>query len=514
MSRPCNARSLAALARPKLAALAVLAALFAGCTPLKEWVHNGLRVGPNFHEPPVQVASRWIDGADPRLIQGADDDGEWWSVFQDPVLDSLIQTAHMRNLDLKSVATRVLQAQAQRNIEAGNLFPQSQNAIGDYAHARIGKNLNIFNTPRASLPSNLNVWATGLNASWELDIWGRIRRSIESANADRDASVEAYHAALVTLIGDVAASYIQIRTVGERIAYARRNVEIQRGTLSLAEARYRDGKATALDVKQARSSLAQTEASIPPLEISLRQANNRLCTLLGMPPHDLTLDLGEGEIPTTPPEAIVGIPAQLLERRPDVRQALRAAAAQCARIGVAEADFYPQIGVTGFIGYVASDIHKLFAERSLTGVILPNFSWKILNYGRVLNNVRAQDAHFRELIFQYQQTVLQAGREVEDALVAFLQYQLQARSLESAVKESLDSVLLVQAQYRVGIVDFNRVFTAQTQLVNLQDQLASARGNIATSLVAVYRCLGGGWQALECEDQPAAMRHAAACKGH
>ena len=156
-----------------------------------------------------------------------------------------------------------------------------------------------------------------------------------------------------------------------------------------------------------------------------------------------------------------------------MRRALREAAAQSAQIGVAEADFYPQIGVTGFIGYAASDIRHLFASNSLTGLILPNFSWKILNYGRVLNNVRNQDAHFRELILQYQQTVLQAGREVEDALVAYLQYQLQARSLEVGVKEADDSVVLVQAQYRVGLVDFNRVFTAQSQLVGLQDQLAN-----------------------------------------
>lgn len=509
MSRRGMARPLPAIRRRRLAALAVLAALASGCTPLSQWVHNSFRVGPNFHEPPAQVAEGWIDADDPRVDRGPTDDGAWWAVFQDPVLDALIQTAHQRNLDLKAVATRVLQAQAQRNIEAGNLFPQSQNAIGDYVHAQISRNLNLFNSPRANLPANLNIWATGFNASWELDVWGRIRRSIESANADRDATVEAYHAALVTLAGDVASTYIQIRTLQERLSFARRNVEIQRGTLSLAEARSRDGKATELDVKQARSSLAQTEASIPPLEISLRQANNRLCTLLGMAPQDLALLLGEGGIPITPPEAAVGIPAQLLERRPDVRRALRQAASQCARIGVAEADFYPQIGVTGFLGYVASDIRKLFDEKSLTGVILPNFSWRILNYGRVLNNVRNQDARFQELVFQYQQTVLQAGREVEDALVAFLQYQLQARSLETAVKEADDSVVLVQAQYRVGIVDFNRVFTAQTQLVTLQDQLASARGNIAASLVAVYRSLGGGWQAFEDDEPPAATHHAA-----
>jgi outer membrane protein TolC len=228
--------------------------------------------------------------------------------------------------------------------------------------------------------------------------------------------------------------------------------------------------------------------------ISLRQANNRLCVLLGLPAQDLIALLSDAPIPTTSPELAVGVPAELLNRRPDVRQALREAAAQCAQIGVAEADFYPQIGVTGFIGYAASDIRRLFAEKSFLGLILPNFQWKILNYGRIVNNVRSQNAQFQEEVLKYQQTVLRAGQEVEDALVAYLQYQLQAESLAESVKESEDAVELVQAQYKAGLVDFNRVFTAQSQLVTLQDQLASARGNIALSLISAYRALGGGWQ--------------------
>jgi NodT family efflux transporter outer membrane factor (OMF) lipoprotein len=274
-------------------------------------------------------------------------------------------------------------------------------------------------------------------------------------------------------------------------------VAIQQGSLRLAQARLRDGKATALDVKQALSSLAQTESTIPPLVIGLRQANDRLCVLLGLPAQDLTRCFNAAPIPAAPPEVAVGIPAELLQRRPDVRRALFEVAAQGAQIGVAEADFYPQIGVTGFLGYAADDIRRLFAEKSFTGLILPNFQWKILNYGRVLNNVRTQDARWQERIFQYQQTVLTAGREVEDALAAFIQYQVQARSLEESVKEAADSVQLVQAQYQGGLVDFNRVFTTQAQLVTQQDQLAIARGNIASNLIAVYRALGGGWQAFE-----------------
>jgi NodT family efflux transporter outer membrane factor (OMF) lipoprotein len=417
----------------------------------------------------------------------------------------LIDAAYRNNLDLKSAATRVLETQAQRNIAAGNLLPQTQNAIGDYAHAQISKNLALFGgPPGAGLPTNLNVWATGFNASWELDFWGRLRRQVESANGELDASIDAYRDALVTLTAEVATNYTQVRTFQQRIAYAKSNVAIQKGTLRLAEARLKDGKATALDVKQARSSLAQTEASIPPLVIGMRQANNRLSILLGQPPSDLAPRLGESPIPSALPELALGIPAELLQRRPDVRRALHEAAAQSARIGVAEADFYPQVGVSGFLGYAANDLRRLFAEQSLTGYILPSFSWKILNYGRVLNNVRTQDARYQEKVLAFQQTVLTAGREVEDALVAFLQYQIQAQSLQTSVKEAEDSVEIVQAQYQAGLVDFNRVFTTQAQLVTLQDQLAGARGNIAVSLISVYRALGGGWQSLQRVPVPAA----------
>jgi NodT family efflux transporter outer membrane factor (OMF) lipoprotein len=475
-------------------ALVAVVLLTGGCTPLSQWVHNSFKVGPNFHEPDAPVSPAWIDSADKQLLPEPPR-CDWWAVFHDPKLASLIDTAYRQNLDLQTAAARVLQAQAQRNITAGNLLPQSQNALGAYAHAQITKNLALFNNPQAALPTTLSLWATGFNASWELDFWGRLRRAIESSNAELFASVEGYRDALVTLTAEVATAYVQARTFQQRIAYARRNVAIQRGVEQLARARLAQGKANSLDVEQARAIRAQTEASIPPLVIGLRQANDRLCVLLGLPPQDLIAELGEGPIPCAPPELAVGIPADLLRRRPDVRRALYEAASQCARIGVAEADFYPQIGVSGFIGYAASDIRKLFDESSFTGFILPNFQWKVLNYGRIQNNVRAQESRFRETVLQYQQTVLTAGREVEDALVGFIQYQVQARSLQESVEAADRSVQLVIAQYREGLVDFNRVFTTQSQLVTQQDQLAAARGNLAVSLIAVYRALGGGWEA-------------------
>jgi NodT family efflux transporter outer membrane factor (OMF) lipoprotein len=504
MTRSARSRIASACA---VAALAMGTLLAGGCATIQEWVQNGFKVGPGFHQPPATLASSWIDAGDPKLASLPPPSDGWWSVFRDPVLDYLIDTAYQQNLDLKTAATRVLQAQAQRNIAAGNLFPQTQNLIGDYARVQLSQNFNLFSSPQAPpLPTNINIWATGFNASWELDFWGRLRRLVESANADLDASVEGYHDALVTLLADVATSYVQVRTYQQRIAYARHNVTLQQGSLALAEARLKQGKATALDVKQARSSVAQTEATIPPLVTGLRQANNHLCLLLGLAPEDLLPRLFEGPIPTAPPEVACGLPADLLQRRPDVRRALQQAAGQSAQVGVAEADFYPQLGVTGFLGYAASDLAHLFAEKSFTGLVLPSFQWKILNYGRVLNNVRYQDARLQEKVLQYQQTVLTAGREVEDALVGFLQNQLQARSLAESVAEAEDAVELVQAQYQKGLVDFNRVFTAQGTLVTQEDQLAVARGNIALSLIAVYRALGGGWQFFDRTGPPPACR--------
>jgi NodT family efflux transporter outer membrane factor (OMF) lipoprotein len=413
----------------------------------------------------------------------------------------------------------VLQAQGQRNIAAGNLFPQSQQLQGAYVHTQLGPNGNFLTQlvgapPTGGAgPSYVNLFTTGFNASWELDFWGRYRRTVESANADVGASVEGVHDALLILTADVATNYVQIRTFQRRLTYARENVAAQRGALRIAEDRLAEGRATALDVAQAQANLAQTEATIPPLEIGLRQANDRLCVLLGRPVTDLVPDLDRAGIPAAPPTAAVGIPAELLERRPDVRRARYEVASQSAQIGVAEADFYPSVGVIGYMGYSATDIrHLLAGNNSYTGLVAPYFQWRILNYGRILNNVRVQDARLKERVFAYQQTVLTAGREVEDALVGFIQYQVQVQALERSVRAAEKSVELVLVQYKEGRADFNRVFTTQAQLAAQQDQLAAAQGSVALSLIAAYRALGGGWQAFDPET-PVANPMARYCAG-
>ncbi|MHB1424470.1 MAG: efflux transporter outer membrane subunit [Gemmataceae bacterium] len=484
--------------RKRRMASVVLMTLACGCTTLGEYIHNGFKVGPNYTPPPAPTSPTWIDSTDPRIRADVPALGPWWTVFGDPVLDSLIQTAHDQNLDFKTAGTRVLDVLAQRNVAAGNLFPQSQTAVAAFAHGQISQNFGL------PFPNVFNLWADGFNASWELDFAGRLRRTIEAANDTLNASVEDCHNVLVILLAETASNYVRLRTFQQRLAYARRNVEIQKQSLQLAELRFNKGVATEVDVTQARANLAQTEALIPPLETGLRQANNQLCVLLGQPPHPLTptlspwMERGQGEgiapIPAAPAEVAVGIPADLLRRRPDVRQAERQAAAQAARIGIAEADLYPRFVLFGFIGYTADTFAKLFDASSYTGFIVPIFQWNILNYGRLLNNIRAQRARFQGQVFTYQQTVLRAAREAEDALVAFLRSQEQAQRLADSAANYQRTVEVVTDQYRNGIADFNRVYTTEAALVVQQDQLADVRGNIALNLIALYRALGGGWE--------------------
>ncbi|HTU89944.1 MAG TPA: TolC family protein [Gemmataceae bacterium] len=469
------------------AALALVLSL-CGCTGPLEYVRNGFKVGPNYRLPAADTAADWIDAADPRVRAEPADFANWWSVFQDPVLDDLIQTAYRQNLDVRTAATRILEALAQRNVQAANLLPQSQTALGAYVHGQISQNFGL------PFPSTFNLWATGFNASWELDFWGRLRRSIESAKANLDGAVEDYNNALVILLAEAATSYVQLRTFQQRIAFANKNIEIQKGALEIAEARFGKGVATQLDVQQARANLAQTEALVPPLQIGLRQANNDLCLLLGLTPHDLLPRLAPEPIPLTPEAVSVGIPRELLRRRPDVRRAERNVAAQSAQIGIAQADFYPRFVLFGFIGYTADNFARLFDASSYTGFIAPIFQWNILNYGRLLNNVRFQGARWHENVLTYQQTVLRAQREAENALIAFLKAQEQTRSLADSVSAYERSVDLVLDQYRNGTADFNRVFTTQAALVSAQDQWIAARGSIALNLIALYRALGGGWE--------------------
>jgi NodT family efflux transporter outer membrane factor (OMF) lipoprotein len=492
-----------------VAFLFTLAVLTCGCTSWQEYINNGFKVGPNYQKPPAPVAKDWIDANDRRVRTQSDDLSKWWKVFQDPSLDSLICEAYQQNLSLRAAGMRVLQAQAQFAIDTGNLLPQTQTSTGDFKwnglSEKTANNILQFGVPPGGVSGVTfptfkrwyGQWDLGFNLSWELDFWGRFRRAIESDSASLDASVENYDDVLVTLLGQVATAYTQMRITEQRIKYAQENVKLQGETLAISDARFKRGTVTKLDVAQARSTLEQTQATIPELEISLRQFNNQLCILLGMPPEALAAKLGAGPISTAPVEVAVGIPADLLRRRPDVRRAERQAASQSAQIGVAEAEFYPHIAINGTWEYSAEFFKQLWTSKALAGNIGPTFTWNILNYGRILNNVRLQDAKFQEQVATYQNTVLNAAQDVENGLVTFLEAQQRTRYQAASVKDAQEAVDIALAQYKAGTVDFTRVTQLETTLVTQQDTLAQAQGEIVTGLIQVYKALGGGWQIRE-----------------
>lgn len=463
-----------------------------GCTSLRDYVNNGCKVGPNYCPPCVPVAEHWIDEADIRVVDDPDL-SRWWEVFHDPTLDRLIRCAYRQNLTLREASFRILQARALLGIARGELFPQTQNGVGGFQ--RIAQSRNTFQRPLAA--PFFDQWSFGFNLAWELDFWGRLRRAIAAADGQLDASVADYDQVLVTLLGDVASNYVQIRTDQERLRYLRHNVTILELVLKWTERREKVGfKTTPLDVHQIGSNLEQTASGMPQLELDLRMAENRLCVLMGMPPEDLRNMLGEDLIPTASPELAVGIPAELLRRRPDVRRAERQAAAQSEVIGIAEADLYPAFSIGGTLGWQANDFSDLFSGRSLDGNVGPSFQWKILDYGRIANNIRYHDAKFQELVTIYQQTVLQAAEEAEDGLATFLQAQERTRHLEKSValaSAAVKDMFLPTAIGQPGF-DFNRFALIEQNRTVQQDLLAQSRGEIAHGLIQVYRALGGGWE--------------------
>ncbi|HEY2761536.1 MAG TPA: efflux transporter outer membrane subunit, partial [Pirellulales bacterium] len=444
-----------------------MALALGGCTSLHDYIHNGFKVGPNYGRPAASVAEQWIDAADKRVHTDEDDMSQWWGVFKDPILNDLICTAYHQNLTLREAGFRVLEARAQLGIAIGNIFPQTQNATGSY--------MRIANSQQTAGggfgPQFFNQWNFGFNLAWELDFWGRFRRAVEENSDLLDASVEDYDAAIVTLLGDVATAYANMRTYELRIKYAEDNVKVQRNTLDIVEARFKVSTISQLDVDQARTTLEATEAAISELEISYRQSIVQLCILMGMPPEDLIKRIGTGPIPVAPTDVAVGIPADLLRRRPDVRAAERRLAAQCAAIGIAESEFYPHISIDGTLGWSAQNLNHLFEPSALNGNVGPSFTWNLLNYGRLLNNVRFQDATFQELLATYQNSVLTANQDVENGLVTFLKGQERTAHQQASVDAAIHAVTIAIKQYQAGTTDFTTVTQVEQIQVQQQDLL-------------------------------------------
>jgi NodT family efflux transporter outer membrane factor (OMF) lipoprotein len=460
-------------------------------------------VGPDFTKPAAPVADSWTEQDKTnasRLVstgQEETDYRDWWKVFQDPVLDSLIQKAYSENPTLHVAGLRVLEARALLGYAEGTLFPQHQAITGDVTSNGLSKNDVVYTPemdryyPRASL---------GFEAGWEIDFWGRFRRGVEAADAALNAEVASYDSMLVALTAEVARVYITIRTFEERIRIAEENVKIQQQSLKITKVNFENGNTTELDMQQAKSLLYNTESAIPVYRLGLHQAQHGLSVLLGQAPKELDILLhGEAIIPTTPDTITVGLPADLLRRRPDIQQAEFLAKAQCAQIGVAESALYPHFALIGSVGFSAIDsgnksMNNFFKSESIGFTFGPAVSWDILNYGRLKNQIRAQDARFEQAIMQYQQVVLDAAREVEDSITAFKETSEQSALLGKSVAASRRAAEISSLQYREGVVDFQRVLDTDRYLTSQEDAYIKTKGDIALNLVALYKALGGGWQ--------------------
>ncbi len=463
---------------------------------------GGCMVGPDFERPDAPVLDSWSKGANLTIdsrtgfTSRSAHSVPWWHVFKDETLNSLIAQAYRQNVGLQAAGVRVYQARAQLGIATGELFPQVQELNGGSKSIRFSaKDPFIRDLERVGLVNDhITRVSTGFDAAWEIDVWGKIRRDIQSADANLKANIASYDDALVTLTGDIAATYVTIRELQQLITSARKNAALQKKSLDLTRLRLENGAATKLDVDEATVLYNNTLASIPGYEAELSQAYNALSLLLSEPPGGMKARLRSGgRYPRVPAEVAIGVPADMLRRRPDIRQAEYVAAAQSAQIGVAKADLLPAFTISGAIGVRADDFSNLFNNGSTAGFINPGFSWNFLNYGRIQNNVRVQDAKFQETLLNYKNTVLNAYAEVENALTAFLRSKQEAVYLRRSVRAARSSVGEVEAQYQDGTASYNRVVDAQRSLLLAETRLIAAQANVLTNLIAVYKGLGGGW---------------------
>jgi len=458
------------------------AALLAGCA-----------VGPNYVQPETEAPDQWQAAVSAEMNAEQPDLQHWWTAFDDTLLTSLIVRAGRNNKDLKVAVERIRESRALRGVDKADFFPQV-NANGSYSRQQLSKNsLGELGSAIGDIPP-ANVWDLNFDASWEIDLFGRVRRKVEASTAEVEASVEDYRDVMVTLYADVARNYVELRTIQQRLAFARENARAQTESLDITRTRYETGLTSALDVAQAEANLSGTLSSIPPLETQLTAAFNRLAVLLGEQPGALQEELKDpAPIPQPKYDLTAGVPADALRRRPDVRRAERRLAAQTARIGVATADFFPRLSLPGFIGWKSNDTDNLFNSGSLVWQFMPRFRWNIFSAGKVKNRVRAERARTEQALLGYEQSILLALEEVENTLTAYHQEQQRNRHLQDAVTAAERSVELVRTQYLSGLTNFQNLLDSQRTLFQRQDELSASSGQVVKDLIAVNKALGGGW---------------------
>lgn len=456
-------------------------------------------LGPDYRQPDVEWLDDWHSDlygqrADPAGEQAVDL-GFWWHLFNDPALNALIAEAWHENPSLRSAGLRILESRALLGIAGSGLYPQVQQLGGaiDYV------NTHQPDAPGGSRNESLVSYQAGFNLAWELDFWGRFRRGVESADAAFFASIANQQVAQMLLGAQVADLYYAYRTTERRIAIARENAAIQRRSYEITENIYRSGQQGELDLQQAKTQYLATLATIPELQMTLTQTRNALAAVLGRPPGELLeLSTGTGGLPAITPVQIQGIPARLLQRRPDVRAALWQVAAQSAQIGIAETDFYPAISLNGSIGWSGSDSDSRPDIGTLA--VGPSLRWNLFDHGRIANNVRVQDASLQLLIEQYRNTVLQAAREIDDAAIRVVKTDEQSRVLHEAVLASQRALKLAQSRYQEGYADFQRVLDAQRAMYTQTERELVNQGSHVSAVISLYKALGGGWSPVDVND--------------
>jgi NodT family efflux transporter outer membrane factor (OMF) lipoprotein len=457
---------------------AAVLALAAGCV-----------VGPDYERPKTSAPATWGQPAETSTA----DLSTWWTIFNDPTLNGLMDRAVRANHDLRIAVARVDEARAQLGVVIGYLFPQVD-ARADYSKRRVSPNAQPFNINQIYQ----SRYSLGFDASWELDLFGLARRQLEATAADLEAWNENRRAVMVSLMGEVAANYVSLRGNQLQLAVLRENVATAKGTVELTQARLAAGVATTLDVSRAEALHASAEASLPQVEAALKQTVHRLSVLLGLAPEALAAELErEAPIPAAPDRVVVGLPSQLLLRRPDVRRAERRLASATASIGVAVAELYPRVSLTGAFGLDSLGSSDLFSWKSRAWSLGPSIRWPIFAGGRLKAQVAVEDARTAQALAEYEKTVLVALEDVENALVAYLREGQRRKLLETAVAADRKSVELADDLYRKGLTSFIDVLDAQRALYLAQSELARSQAQVTLDLVALYKALGGGWESME-----------------
>jgi NodT family efflux transporter outer membrane factor (OMF) lipoprotein len=466
---------------------------------------GGCMVGPDYHPPKLDVPPAWGEVSPPSETsnqpsasapageaEGTRDVlATWWTVFNDPELTALMRWATESNLDLQQAAARIRQARALRTVAAATLWPS---VTSENSYARERTSGSTLGSPNA-LGKTFDLYQVGFDASWEVDVFGGNRRSVEAAQASLEASQFDWAAVLVTLLGEVGSNYATYRALQQRIRIANDNVKAQRSTLGLTHKLFAAGLASDLDVARAEAQVATTQATIPILTEQARGIMHFLGVLLGEPPMTLSHELAAlGSIPKGPPMTEVGIPSDLLLRRPDLRGSERRLAAATAEIGVATRDLYPRFFITGFGALESIKASTLFDWPSRAASIGPSVSWSVFDAGVIRANIALRTAQQQETLAQYRSVVLLAFQEVEDTLVSYAQEQARRDELASATDSNQRATDRALQLYGQGLTDFLSVLQAQLNLFTSQDALAQSEGNIAVDLVALYKALGGGWE--------------------